>query len=102
MKSKRNSRSIPRGDHDELEIFLEIRLICFTNRSKVEEQEEKYMFLKRIFGPILRPFDAVVGRLVATISRKSWPTKEKKSFTTISPRMSHDFGSIKLQFPRSP
>ena len=26
------------GDHDELEIFLEIRLIPFRNRSKVEER----------------------------------------------------------------
>ena len=30
-----------RGDHDELEIFLEIRLIPFTNRSKVEEQRRE-------------------------------------------------------------
>ena len=30
-----------RGDHDELEIFLEIRLIAFTNRSKVEEQRRE-------------------------------------------------------------
>ena len=31
------------GDHKELKIFLEIRLITFTNRSKVEEQEGKYI-----------------------------------------------------------
>ena len=28
--------SLNTGDHDELEIFLEIRLIAFTNRSKVK------------------------------------------------------------------
>ena len=31
--------SLTWGDREELEIFLEIRLITFTNRSKVEEQE---------------------------------------------------------------
>ena len=31
------------GNHDELEIFLEIRLISFTNRSKVEFTKGKYM-----------------------------------------------------------
>ena len=30
-----------RGNHDELEIFLEIRLISFTNRLKVQEQRRE-------------------------------------------------------------
>ena len=32
---------------------------------------------------------------MATISRKLWPTKERRSCATIAPRMSHDGGSIK-------
>ena len=39
-----------RGDHDTLEIFLEIRLIAFTNRSKVKFQREKYIGFKEEIG----------------------------------------------------
>ena len=35
--------SLNMGDHEELKTFLEIRLIHFTNRSKVEKQEGKYI-----------------------------------------------------------
>ena len=35
-----------RGDHDELEIFLKIWLIHFTNRLKVEEQRENTQLFK--------------------------------------------------------
>ena len=49
-----------RGDHDELEIFLEIRLIPFTNRSKVEEQERNTLVFKEKFGPKSCAIDAVV------------------------------------------
>ena len=51
------------GDHDELEIFHEICLIHFTNRSKVEEQEGKYMLLKGILAEKSWPIDAVVGAI---------------------------------------
>ena len=61
MKSRRNSRSIllqllrnrvlTGGDHEELEIILEIRLIHFMNRSKVEEQEGRIHAFKGKFGP---------------------------------------------------
>ena len=44
--------SLNAGDHDELEIFLEIRLIHFTNRSKVEEQERNTLSFKGNFCPI--------------------------------------------------
>ena len=43
--------SLNAGGHDELEIFLEIFLIPFTNRSKVEEQKGKYIAFKGKFGP---------------------------------------------------
>ena len=39
------------GDHDELEIFLEIHLIAFTNRSKFKfQRRENTCFLKRKLG----------------------------------------------------
>ena len=45
----RRNRVLTRGDHDELEIFLEIRLIAFTNRSKVQFEREKYIgFIEEI------------------------------------------------------
>ena len=40
-----------------------IRLIYFTNWSKVEEQEEEHRFLKRILAQKSWPFDAVVGEI---------------------------------------
>ena len=42
--------SLNAGNHDEIEIFLEIRLIPFTNRSKVEEQERNTSIFKEDFG----------------------------------------------------
>ena len=64
MKSRRNSRSIPlqlRGDHDELEIFLEIRLIPSRIDQKLKKKEGKSMLLKGKLGPILSAIKAVVG-----------------------------------------
>ena len=49
------------GDHEELEIFLEIRLIYFTNRSKVEEQEGRIHAFKGNLARRSWPIDAVVG-----------------------------------------
>ena len=49
------------GDHEELEIFLKICLIHFTNRSKVEEQEGRVHALKGILAQKSWPIDAVVG-----------------------------------------
>ena len=43
--------SLNAGDHEELEIFLKIFLIYFTNRSKVEEQEGEYIAFKGKFRP---------------------------------------------------
>ena len=37
------------GDHEELEIFLKIGLIHFTNRSKVKEKRGIQRFLKNKF-----------------------------------------------------
>ena len=39
-----------RGDDEEPEIFLEIYLIHFTNRSKVEKQEADTSVFKEDFG----------------------------------------------------
>ena len=50
-----------RGDHDELEIFLEIRLIPSRIDQKVKNKEGKYMLLKGKLGPILRPFAVIMG-----------------------------------------
>ena len=43
------------------EIFLEIHLSNFTNRSEVEVQEEEHQFSKRILAQKSWPIDAVVG-----------------------------------------
>ena len=40
-----------RGDHDELEIFLETRLISSRVDQKLKNKEGKYMLLKREIGP---------------------------------------------------
>ena len=86
------------GDHDELEIFIEIRLIHFTNRSKIEEQEEEHRFLKRILAKKSSPIDAVVGA--------DWRRHESDSLgidrgsrigaecATISLQKSHDRATI--------
>ena len=50
-----------RGDHDELEIFLEICLIPSRIDQKLKNKEGKYIFLKGELGPILRAIEAVVG-----------------------------------------
>ena len=50
-----------RWDHDELEIFLEIRLIPSRIDQKLKNKEGKYMFLKGELGSILRLIEAVVG-----------------------------------------
>ena len=60
MKSRRNSRSIPlqllrnrvktRGDHDELEIFLEIRLIPSRIDQKLSFKGKIILVLKRKLG----------------------------------------------------
>ena len=39
------------GDHDELEIFLETRLISSRVNQKLKNKEGKYMLLKREIGP---------------------------------------------------
>ena len=61
MKSRRNSRSIPlqllrnrvetRGDHDELEIFLEIGLISSRIDQKLKNKREEYIGFKEEIGP---------------------------------------------------
>ena len=43
--------SLNAGDHDELEIFREISLIHFTNRSKVVFRRENTSVFKGKFGP---------------------------------------------------
>ena len=53
-----------RGDHDELKIFLEIRLIPSRIDQKLKNKEGKYMLLKGKLGPILRPFDAIVEAIL--------------------------------------
>ena len=44
----------------ELKTFLKIRLISSRIDEKLKNKEGKYMLLKGKFGPILRPFDAIV------------------------------------------
>ena len=83
MKSRRNSQSIPlqlrrnrvktRGDHEEVEIFLKICLIHFTNRSKVKRKEGTIHPFSRRFWPensgrLMRRGSG----LMATIVRRSW------------------------------
>ena len=73
MKSMRISRSIPLqllcnrvktwGDHDELEIFLEIRLIPLRINQKLKNNEELFGFLKGNFARRSWPIDAVVGAI---------------------------------------
>ena len=43
--------SLNAGDHDEIEIFLEILLIHFTNRSKVEKIRREIHAFKEKFSP---------------------------------------------------
>ena len=47
-------------DHDELEIFLEIRLIPSQIDQKLKNKGRIHGFFKGKLGPILRPFDAIV------------------------------------------
>ena len=49
------------GDHDELEIFLEIRLIPSRIDQKLKNKGEINEFLTGKLARFLRPFDAVVG-----------------------------------------
>ena len=49
------------GDHDELKIFLEIRLIPSRIDQKLKNKRGKYMLLKREIGPKLWAIEAVVG-----------------------------------------
>ena len=53
-----------RGEHDELEIFLEICLIPSRIDQKLKNKRGKYMVLKRKLGPILRAIKAVVGAVL--------------------------------------
>ena len=50
-----------RGDHDELEIFLEICLIPSRIDQKLKNKGRIHGFLKGKLGPILRQFDVDVG-----------------------------------------
>ena len=49
------------GDHEELEIFLEIRLIPSQIDQKLKNKDGKYMLLKGNFARRSWPIDAVVG-----------------------------------------
>ena len=67
--------SLNAGDHDELEIFLEICLIHFTNRSKVEEQRENTWLFKGKISPKSWAIEAVVeaifrGRWSGSLGRR--------------------------------
>ena len=46
--------SLNAGDHEEHKTFLKIRLISFTNLSKVEEQRREYIAFKEDFWPKIR------------------------------------------------
>ena len=46
--------SLKAGDHEELKTFLEIRLITFTNLSKVKEQRRIHRLFKEDFGEKIR------------------------------------------------
>ena len=45
--------SLTQGDHDELKIFLKIRLIPSRIDQKFKNKEGKYMLLKREIGPMI-------------------------------------------------
>ena len=53
--------SLNAGDHKELEIFLEIRLIASRINQKLKNKGENTSILKRILARKFGPFDAVVG-----------------------------------------
>ena len=81
------------GDHNELEIFLEICIFPSRIDQKLKNKGRIHCALKGNSRRILRPFDAVVRWLVATISPQSWSTIAGKSCAMISPRKSDDRGS---------
>ena len=60
-----------RGDHDELEIFLEIHLIPSRIDQKLKNKGEKYMFLKGKLGLILRAIETVVARICNVVGAVS-------------------------------
>ena len=64
-----------RGDHDELEIFLKICLIPFTNRSKVEEQRENTWVFKGEISPKSWAIEAVVGQLNTSLFKENFGPK---------------------------
>ena len=51
--------SLNAGDHEELKILLQIRLIASRVNQKLRNKEGYIVFLKRNFTRFLRPFDLV-------------------------------------------
>ena len=59
--------SLNAGDHDELEIFLEIRLIPSRIDQKFRFKGRIHGILKREIGPILRAMETVVGAICSVV-----------------------------------
>ena len=109
-----------RGDHDDLEIFLEIRLIPSRIDQKLKNKGRIHGFLKGNFARRSWPIDAIVGAICK--GRWSGSLGQRRSFgighelalilprfslqnsndfrhdqSTIAPRSGHDWASIVLQ-----
>ena len=60
-----------RGDHKELKILIQIRLIASRINQKLRRKEENTSVLKEIFARKSWAFDPV--EVMVMISRRSWP-----------------------------
>ena len=94
--------SLNTGDHDELKIFLEIRLIPSRIDQKLKNKEEKYMLLKREIGTtIVGHWSGCGGGLMASrgrfLGRGSWlqfRLRISYILAAIGPRLGHDRATI--------
>ena len=116
MKSWRNSQSIPLqslrnrvltcGNHDELKIFLEIRLIPSRIDQKLSLKEGKYMLLKEGIRPEIvgdemiveadlqrRGSDFLARRCNSQICGE-FSSKLASMYATFAPRSGHDHAVI--------
>ena len=70
------------GDHDELEIFLEIHLIYFTNRSKVKEQGRNTWLFKGRISRNTWVIEAVLGAVLRSPGSDSLARRRGFNFVT--------------------
>ena len=60
-----------RGNHEDIKILLQIRLIASRINQKLRNKEGYIVFLKGILAQKSWPLDLV--EVMATIARRSWP-----------------------------